>query len=88
VTLDWLAARFPAPDVVKIDVEDAEMAVLAGGRELLAACPTIICEVTARNSAPVWQLLDSRGYTLYDGDQPQPDRVPMDTAPFNTLAMQ
>ncbi len=88
VTLDWLAARFPVPDVVKIDVEDAEMAVLAGGGELLTACPTIICEVTARNSAPVWQLLDSRGYTLYDGDQPQPDRVPMDTAPFNTLAMQ
>ena len=30
VTLDWLAARFPAPDVLKIDVEGAELAVLAG----------------------------------------------------------
>ena len=26
VTLDWLAARFPAPDVLKIDVEGAELA--------------------------------------------------------------
>ena len=27
VTLDWLAARFPAPDVLKIDVEGAELAL-------------------------------------------------------------
>ena len=88
VTLDWLAARFPAPDVIKIDVEDAEMAVLAGGSHVLASFPTVICEVTARNAKSVWQLLDSRGYTLYDGDRPRPDRAPVATAPFNTLAMQ
>ena len=39
VTLDWLAARFPAPDVLKIDVEGAELAVLARRRQVLAAFP-------------------------------------------------
>jgi FkbM family methyltransferase len=34
-TLDALGERFPAPDVVTIDVEGAEEAVLAGGRSLL-----------------------------------------------------
>jgi FkbM family methyltransferase len=86
VTLDWLAARFPAPDVIKIDVEDAEMAVLAGGAQLLRSSPAIICEVTARNAKPVWRLLDSRGYALYDGDRLPAERRPMTTAPFSTLA--
>ncbi len=34
-TLEALAARFPAPNVIKIDVEGAEEAVLDGGRGLL-----------------------------------------------------
>lgn len=87
VTLDWLAARFPAPDVIKIDVEEAELTVLAGAAEVLGRAPTIICEVAAANAAPVWELLSARGYAVYDGDQPCHERVPTATAPFNTLAM-
>ena len=36
VTLDWLASHFPLPDVIKIDVEAAEVKVLAGARESFA----------------------------------------------------
>jgi len=87
VTLDWLAARFPAPDVLKIDVEGAELAVLNGAAQLLGHVPTIICEVAARNAAAVSGLLTARGYTLYDGDRPSSERVPVSMAAPNTLAV-
>lgn len=87
VTLDWLAARFPAPDVLKIDVEGAELAVLAGGGQVLADSPTVICEVSGQNAAAASGLLAGHGYTLYDGDQGLGERVPVQVAPFNTLAI-
>ena len=87
VTLDWLAARFPAPDVIKIDVEEAEMTVLTGGSRVLDRSPAIICEVAASNAAPVWELLSARGYAVYDGDRPLHERVPAPAAPPNTLAI-
>lgn len=87
VTLDWLAARFPAPDVLKIDVEGAELAVLTGGTQMLQHLPAIICEVAARNAAPVSELLTSFGYILYDGECPLGQRVPVATAPPSTLAV-
>jgi FkbM family methyltransferase len=87
VTLDWLAARFSAPDVLKIDVEEAEIAVLAGGAQLLGHIPTIICEVAHRNATAVSDLLTTRGYILYDGDRPSGERVPVSVAPPNTLAI-
>jgi FkbM family methyltransferase len=87
VTLDWLAARFPAPDVIKIDVEEAEMTVLTGGSRVLDRSPAIICEVAASNATLVWELLNARGYAIYDGDRPRRERVPAAAAPPNTLAI-
>jgi len=48
---------------------------------------TVICEVAARNSAVVRDLLTMHGYTLYDGDLPASERVPVADAPANTLAV-
>lgn len=47
VTIDGLrAARDLRPDVIKIDVEGAELMVLRGARQVLAECkPLILCEV-------------------------------------------
>jgi FkbM family methyltransferase len=87
VSLDWLASRFPAPDVIKIDVEGAEAQVLAGAGEVLRARPRIICEVAGENAAAVGARLRALGYTLYDADQAAADRVAMDSAPYNTLAV-
>jgi FkbM family methyltransferase len=86
VTLDWLARRFPAPDVLKIDVEGAELAVLAGGPSVLRGRPSVICEVS-QDEAAVGELLRAHGYAVYDGDLLAADRVPVAIAPFNTLAM-
>jgi FkbM family methyltransferase len=87
LTLDWLAARFPPPDVLKIDVEGAELLVLAAGTQVLAGSPVVICEVSAQNAAAVSGILARHGYTLYDGDQGEGERVAVRTAPFNTLAI-
>jgi FkbM family methyltransferase len=87
VTLDWLAARFPAPDVIKIDVEEAELAVLAGGSRVLQQSPTIICEVAGQNTRAVWDLLTAHGYSVYDGDLLPAQRSQLASAPFNTLAI-
>ena len=87
VTLDWLAARFPAPDVLKIDVEAAELAVLIGGAQMLEHVSTIICEVAAANANAVSNFLTSRGYVLYDVERPSGERVPVAMAPPNTLAL-
>ncbi len=85
VTLDWLAHRFPAPDVLKIDVEGAELAVLAGGPSVLAADLGYLRGQSGR--VAVGELLRAHGYAVYDGDLLAADRVPVAIAPFNTLAM-
>lgn len=87
VTLDWLAMHFPTPDVVKIDVEEAEVPVLTGGSHVLRARPTLICEVAGRNATGVEDLLTGHGYLLYDADQSADQRIPATSAPPNTLAI-
>ena len=65
-TLDLFAAEHPAPNFLKIDIEGAEGAALAGGRRTLEAHrPTICCEV---HSASAWrevrEVLEPLGYRL------------------------
>ncbi|HEY1264723.1 MAG TPA: FkbM family methyltransferase [Terriglobales bacterium] len=68
MTLDQLGEHFPAPDVLKIDVEGMEAQVLAGGCNLIArARPRIICEVLPPNVARVTDLLLQLGYNLHNG---------------------
>lgn len=55
-TLDSLVQRsdFPPPDIVKIDVEGAELAVLDGmSRVALEHRPRVVCEVDGETSAEV-----------------------------------
>lgn len=86
VTLDFLLDHFPAPSVVKIDVETHEVSVLRGARKLLTEVrPTILCEVSHENSDDVTAILHSAGYELYGAEvQPHP-RAPR--AWFQTLAI-
>ncbi len=65
-TLDALGREFPAPDVLKIDVEGAEEAVLCGGRETLGKTQPAIFLSThgpalAENCS---RLLRELGYSL------------------------
>lgn len=87
VTLDWLAERFPAPAVVKIDVEAAEAKALAAAASVLRHRPRIICETAAGNAAAVREILAAYDYTFYDADQPANQRRPRQLPAPNTLAL-
>jgi FkbM family methyltransferase len=87
VTLDWMLDHFLAPDLLKIDVEGAEAAVLSGASRLLAEVrPPMICEVSSKNQIFVTQLLRHHGYLLLDANLPPP-RHPLDSAAYLTLAL-
>lgn len=87
VTLDWLSDRLPPPNLVKIDVEGAELEVLQGAARLLTHTrPTIVCEVS-NSAAAVHELLTRSGYALLDATVSPTERVPLSIAPFSTLAV-
>lgn len=88
VSLDWLAERLPLPDVVKIDVEGAELEVLSGALGLLRKkSPVILCEVCAERSSEVTDLLKGAGYRIYDGEGRPQKRREVASAPWSTVAI-
>jgi len=67
LTLDFLLDYFPAPSVLKIDVETHEASVLRGAARLLReARPAIWCEVSHENSPEVTELLHTAGYDFME----------------------
>lgn len=86
-TLDWLAGYFPLPDVLKIDIEGAELLALAGGHQVLAHRPKLICEVAGENAEQVRDLLRPHGYVFYDGDAADPLCAPVPDPPYLTLGI-
>jgi FkbM family methyltransferase len=87
-TLDWVLERFPAPTVLKIDVEGAEAEVLKGAERLLSeAQPCVLCEVGEQNSDAVTEYLRAYGYLLFDADLAKAERRPLARACWNTLAL-
>lgn len=67
VTLDSMLDHFPAPQVVKIDVERAEARVLEGAERLLKSHrPVVLIEVGAEASRQVAALFADEQYVLHD----------------------
>jgi FkbM family methyltransferase len=88
LSLDWLADRLPAPDVLKIDVEGAELAVFRGARQLLKTKrPVVLFELTRPNWPEESRLLADLGYTLFDSELPRNERQPLTAPTFNVLAI-
>jgi FkbM family methyltransferase len=78
VTLDWLAERFPVPDIIKVDVEAGERLVLEGARALFNRTrPHLVCEVASANSPWVTNFLLSLGYSFLD-EHLQPTSIAID----------
>lgn len=65
VTLDFLLEHWPAPNVVKIDVEGADFMALSGAPRLLRdARPLVYIEMTPQTRARSSQILNDAGYRL------------------------
>lgn len=85
VSLDWLSTKIRPPDVLKIDVEGAELRVLSGGIVTLNQFkPSIICEVSGAYIGQVTELLKDCGYQLYDMEA---NNCPVNRACWATLAV-
>jgi FkbM family methyltransferase len=68
MTLDSLLSHFPAPNVLKIDVEGAEILVLNGATQILEqARPRVYCEVSTNTREQVCELLEGFGYRVWEG---------------------
>lgn len=90
VTLDWLAGHLPRPDLVKIDVEGAEYAVLEGGAHLLNQVrPLFLIEVSSESSDGITGLLRDAGYDLFDMEVDEASflKRSADKAVWNTVAI-
>jgi FkbM family methyltransferase len=84
-TLDWLAGQVPVPDLIKIDVEGAEVAALRSGLELLERhAPVLIVETAPENGAEMGRLLAAADYLMFNSEGALAEAR---TAPaWNTLA--
>jgi FkbM family methyltransferase len=70
-TLDVQLATLPPPQLVKMDIEGAEVAALRGARKLLGECrPTLICELHGTNAAVV-ELLRAHDYDVIAVESPE-----------------
>ncbi len=88
VSLDWMTKQIPLPDVLKIDVEGAELGVFRGATQLLKGKrPVVIFEASNQNWDEISRMLRDLGYTLYDSDLSPSQRKPLTSAVFNTLAL-
>ena len=65
------------PDIIKIDVEGAELDAMEGGRRMLAEClPVVMYEASLRNFVRTRKLLETLGYQLFDAKTLQPIDAP------------
>jgi FkbM family methyltransferase len=88
LTLDALLADATPPTLLKIDVEGAEDAVLAGGgRVLQEVRPRILVEVGREAVEAVTSRLHASDYVLFDADRPEAASQPLDRCVWNTLAL-
>lgn len=89
VSLDSLLSIRTAPTVVKIDVEGAELEVLAGAERVLSqARPTLLIEVSSPSIEPLSALLTGHRYTMLDAARlGDPDAKPVARAVENTVAL-
>ncbi len=77
-TLDAQLQRLPAPALVKMDIEGAEVAALRGAGRLLGEVrPAIVCELHGTNAAVV-DALEAHGYAVSTVETP--DVAPRDAA--------
>jgi FkbM family methyltransferase len=88
LSLDWLTDKLPPPNVVKCDVEGAEVEVFSGQSKMLGNIrPVIICEVSGETSDCMTDILVEQRYRLYDGEKPLSQDAEVARASWNTIGI-
>lgn len=86
LSLDFLLNSFPAPQVLKIDVESHEGEVLRGASGMLSTIrPVIWCEVDPMNSEAVTDVFQQNEYRMFGAALTPPPVIKR--AWWNTLAV-
>jgi FkbM family methyltransferase len=86
--LDWLLTALKPPNVVKCDVEGAEIEIFRGQKRFLRDVRAVsVCEVGDEGSAEITQLFRAEGYRLFDGDQTLRGASEIGQAVWNTVAV-
>ena len=86
MTIDTLARSLLPPDVLKIDVEGAEMKVLRGGCETIAKCrPVILVEGPHTLWADMKAFFAEHRYAMFDGAAARHE--PIDEPTWDTVAV-
>lgn len=87
-TLDWLIDNQPRPDLIKCDVEGAEVEVFRGQMKTLTKIrPIIMCEVGDEQSDEITAIFVDSGYKLFDGEKPLSASSTVSRASWNTIAI-
>lgn len=70
VTLDKLLENFPPPDVLKVDVEGAEVKVFEGAKSILTTVrPMIYCEISGKNMRELDRKFRKSSYKFMNGEE-------------------
>jgi hypothetical protein len=84
VTLDQLLDVSFRPDMIKIDVEGAELPVLRGASAVLAHRPVLLLEVGEQSADEATAILRTAGYRLHDA---QAEMQPVERCTWATVAL-
>lgn len=85
-TIDQIVKDWRLPNVIKIDVEGAELLVLKGAiKTIQAHRPIIIIEVS-QNIKKISLMLKEMNYILFDAEKGV-ESMPIETCVFNTIAI-
>ena len=90
VTLDWLLDYYPAPSILKIDVERAEEQVLKGTSTMLGKIRPIIiieCGVKPEYKKAIGEIFNRYNYKIYSAEANPNQRKELSQPTFNNIAL-
>jgi FkbM family methyltransferase len=88
LSLAWCATWLPHPNVIKCDVEGAELEVFLDQPVIFKDIrPVILCEVGSQTQGQLTDLFVRARYRLYDGEKPLISSPEVNQACWSTIAI-
>jgi len=88
LSLKWCAEHLPPPNVIKCDVEGAEVEVFSGQSKIWSEIrPIVICEVGGESASQMTAIFARERYRLFDGQKPLSAETETRRACWNTVGI-